>query len=433
MKTIDYQQACFAADLEQLLRRTPVPAEIHEAVATILRDVEQRGDAAICEYAAKFDKVDLSPDQFQLTDGEIEAACELVAASTRDAIDLAYRNITVFAEQRRVEDWSFSPRPGVSLGERFRPLSRIAAYVPGGAAPLVSTVIHTIAMARVAGVAEIAVTSPATAGGTINPAIVYAAITAGATEIYRLGGVYAIAALAYGTETVRPVEKIVGPGNAYVTAAKKQVYGTVALDLVAGPSEVMIIADQSASPAFIAADMLAQAEHGSGLEKAVLLTDFEPLIEKVVEEVRSQAEQLGRGEAVQTVLDNGIYLVRLESIEQAVDVANRYAPEHLEIMTETPRDTAAGIVAAGAIFLGPWTPEPVGDFVAGPSHVLPTGGTARFFSGLTVDQFYRRTSIVEYDRDALAAEADAVAEFSRVEELDAHGRSVAIRFTDNTR
>ena len=305
--------------------------------------------------------------------------------------------------------------------------------MPGGAAPLVSTVIHTIAMARVAGVAEIAVTSPATDAGTINPAIVYAAITAGATEIYRLGGVYAIAALAYGTETVRPVEKIVGPGNAYVTAAKKQVYGTVALDLVAGPSEVMIIADQSASPAFIAADMLAQAEHGSGLEKAVLLTDFEPLIEKVVEELGSQSEQLGRREAVQAVLDNGIYLVRLESIEQAVDVANRYAPEHLEIMTETPRDTAAGIVAAGAIFLGPWTPEPVGDFVAGPSHVLPTGGTARFFSGLTVDQFYRRTSIVEYDRDALAAEADAVAEFSRVEELDAHGRSVAIRFTDNTR
>lgn len=433
MKTIDYQQDCFAADLEQLLRRTPVPADIHAAVATILRDVEQRGDAAICEYAAKFDKVDLSPDQFRLTDGEIEKACERVAASTRDAIDLAYRNITVFAEQRRMEDWSFAPRPGVSLGERFRPLSRIAAYVPGGAAPLVSTVIHTIAMARVAGVAEIAVTSPATDDGTINPAIVYAAITAGATEIYRLGGVYAIAALAYGTETVRPVEKIVGPGNAYVTAAKKQVYGTVALDLVAGPSEVMIIADQSASPAFIAADMLAQAEHGSGLEKAVLLTDFEPLIEKVVEELGSQSEQLGRREAVQTVLDNGIYLVRLESIEQAVDVANRYAPEHLEIMTETPRDTAAGIVAAGAIFLGPWTPEPVGDFVAGPSHVLPTGGTARFFSGLTVDQFYRRTSIVEYDRDALAAEADAVAEFSRVEELDAHGRSVAIRFTDNTR
>jgi len=433
MKTIDYQHDCFAADLEQLLQRRPVPADIHDAVATILRDVEQRGDAAIREYAAKFDKVDLSPDQFRLTDGEIENACEFVAASTRDAIDLADRNITVFAEQRRIEDWSFAPRPGVSLGERFRPLSRIAAYVPGGAAPLVSTVIHTIAMARVAGVAEIVVASPATADGTINPAIVYAAITAGATEIYRLGGVYAIAALAYGTETVRPVEKIVGPGNAYVTAAKKQVYGTVALDLVAGPSEIMIIADQSASPAFIAADMLAQAEHGSGLEKAVLLTDFEPLIEKVVEEVGSQAKQLGRGEAVQAVLDNGMYLVRLESIEQAVDVANRYAPEHLEILTETPRDTAAGIVAAGAIFLGPWTPEPVGDFVAGPSHVLPTGGTARFFSGLTVDQFYRRTSIVEYDRDALAAEADAVTEFSRVEELDAHGRSVAIRFTDNTR
>ncbi|MDP7398552.1 MAG: histidinol dehydrogenase [Lentisphaeria bacterium] len=431
MKTINYQQDCFAAELEQLLRRTPVPAEIHDAVATILRDVEQRGDAAICEYAAKFDKVDLSPDQFRLTAGEIEKACGLVAASTRDAIDLAYRNVTDFAGQRRLEDWSFAPRPGVSLGERFRPLSRVAAYVPGGAAPLVSTVIHTIAMAGVAGVAEIAVTSPATADGTINPAIVYAAITAGATEIYRLGGVYAIAALAYGTETVRPVEKIVGPGNAYVTAAKKQVYGTVALDLVAGPSEVMIIADQSASPAFIAADMLAQAEHGSGLEKAVLLTDFEPLLEKVVEEVRSQAEQLGRREAVQAVLDNGIYLVCLESIEQAVDVANRYAPEHLEIMTEAPRDTAAGIVAAGAVFLGPWTPEPVGDFVAGPSHVLPTGGTARFFSGLTVDQFYRRTSIVEYDRDALAAEADAVAEFARVEELDAHGRSVAIRFTDN--
>jgi histidinol dehydrogenase len=285
-------------------------------------------------------------------------------------------------------------------------------------------------MAKAAGVAEIAIASPPGQDLTINPAIIYAAVAAGATEIYRLGGVYAIAALAYGTATVRPVEKIVGPGNSYVTAAKQQVYGTVALDLVAGPSEVMIIADDSAPARFIAADMLAQAEHGSGHEKAVLLCDSEALIADVTDELSRQSQLLSRRDIIETVLEDGVYMILVQDESQAVEIANAYAPEHLEIMTADPVATADGITAAGAIFLGPWTPEPVGDFVAGPSHVLPTGGTARYFSGLTIDQFYRRTSVVQYNREALAAEAEAVAEFARVEELDAHGRSVSIRFED---
>jgi histidinol dehydrogenase len=430
MKSIDYRTDTFTAAVAELLTRSAVPEEVTAAASAILADVRDRGDKAVCEYAKKFDNADLSPGQFLLTQAEIAAAVSQVAERTRSAIELALRNVTTFAEQRSPQAWTIVPRPGVTLGERFHPLARIAAYIPGGAAPLVSTVIHTISMAKAAGVAEIAIASPPGQDLTINPAIIYAAVAAGATEIYRLGGVYAIAALAYGTATVRPVEKIVGPGNSYVTAAKQQVYGTVALDLVAGPSEVMIIADDSAPARFIAADMLAQAEHGSGHEKAVLLCDSEALIADVTDELSRQSQLLSRRDIIETVLEDGVYMILVQDESQAVEIANAYAPEHLEIMTADPVATADGITAAGAIFLGPWTPEPVGDFVAGPSHVLPTGGTARYFSGLTIDQFYRRTSVVQYNREALAAEAEAVAEFARVEELDAHGRSVSIRFED---
>ena len=382
-------------------------------------------------FARRFDQVELSPAEFRVSEGELEGAAGGVARRTRAAIDLALANITAFARKRLPQDWTFSPRPGVVLGERFVPLSRIAAYIPGGAAPLVSTVLHTLGLARAAGVPELVLATPPGPDKQVNPAILYAAQTVGVTEVYRLGGAYAIGALAYGTATVPKVEKIVGPGNAYVTAAKRQVYGHVALDLVAGPSEVLIIADDSARAEFVAADMLAQAEHGSGAEQAVLVTTSDRLLEETAKELERQAAAGERQDCIRMVLGRGVFLIRAADLEQAAAIANDYAPEHLEIMTADPQAVAAGISCAGAVFLGEWTPEPVGDYVAGPSHVLPTGGAARCFSGLTIEQFFRRISQVQYDREALAREADALAEFAKVEELDAHGRAVSIRFNDS--
>jgi histidinol dehydrogenase len=288
-------------------------------------------------------------------------------------------------------------------------------------------------MAEVAGVEEIVLVTPPDRQGQVNPAILYAARIAGVTEVYRLGGVYAIGALAFGTDTVRKVEKIVGPGNAYVTSAKRQVYGYVALDLVAGPSEILVIADETADPAHIAADMLSQAEHGSGHEQAVLMTDTPGLTEAVRAQLIEQSRSLSRAECVQKVLDNGVFLIEVDDLDQAAELASRYAPEHLEIMVRGPGRLAKKITAAGAVFLGRYTPEPVGDFVAGPSHVLPTGGAARFFSGLTIDQFYRRMSVVNYQKRAFLDEIPLIEAFAEAEGLDAHGRSAAIRNESGSR
>ncbi len=428
MKTVDLREAGAEEQLAEIYERTAFPDEIEQGVAEILKDIRADGDAAVARYAKKFDAVDLTPEQFRVTDAEIAAASEQLEQATKDAIELAYANVCTFAEQRLPKDWTFNPRDGVTLGEKFVPLERVAAYIPGGTAPLVSTTLHTIAMAKVAGVPEIVVASPPGKDGQVHPAILHAARVAGATEIYRLGGVYAIGALAYGTATVPKVEKIVGPGNAYVTAAKRQVYGYASLDLVAGPSEILIIADDSCPTAYVAADMLSQAEHGSGFEQAVLVTTSDRLIAEVPIEILKQADERLRQQTIYEVLEKGAFLIRVTDLKEAAAVASRYAPEHLEIITEDPGAVADNITCAGAMFLGPWTPEPVGDFTAGPSHVLPTGGAARFFSGLTVEHFCRRISRVQYTREALAREADALAEFGRIEELDAHARSVSIRF-----
>ena len=279
MKTIDLRRDDGDTQLDAILERTAFPAEIERQADDILQAVRDEGDAAVARFAKRFDDVDLQPDRFRVTAAEIEAARDQVDADTRAAIDSACENILQFSRARLPQDWDFAPRAGVRLGERFVPLSRVAAYVPGGTAPLVSTVLHTVALARAAGVPEIVLTTPpAGDGGAVNPAILYAASVAGATEVYRLGGVYAVGALAYGTQTIRPVEKIVGPGNAYVTAAKRRVYGDVALDLVAGPSELLVIADHTARADFVAADMLSQAEHGSGAEQVVLVTDRKSVV-----------------------------------------------------------------------------------------------------------------------------------------------------------
>ena len=427
MKIIRSGEADFAAQLAPLMNRTAFDPEIERGVAEILQRVRAKGDAALVEYARKFDRADLTPATFRVSASEIESARDELDTRTRKAIRLACRQVKDFAAQRIPKPWSFSPRPGVIAGERFAPLDRIGAYIPGGTAPLISTVIHTCALASAAGVKEIVMVTPPGPGGKIHPAMLFAAQTAGVTEIYRLGGVYGIGALAFGTETVRKVEKIVGPGNAYVTAAKRQVYGYVALDLVAGPSEIMVIADETADARFVAADMLSQAEHGSGREQAVLLTTDGGLVERVAMQLEAQAAKLGRSECIRQVLDKGVFLVEVENLEQAAELASAYAAEHLEIMTRQPGRLAKKVTAAGAIFLGPWTPEPVGDFVAGPSHVLPTGGAGRYFSGLTVEQFFRRMSVMNYRRPALLRELDAIASFAENEGLDAHGRSATIR------
>ncbi|OGV71240.1 MAG: histidinol dehydrogenase [Lentisphaerae bacterium RIFOXYB12_FULL_65_16] len=427
MEIIRYSDADFEARVAVFGQRAGFDPGLQQAVTQILARVRRRGDAALVEYARQFDQVELSPATFAVTAGEIEAAARALSPALRKAVRTASRQVRDYAERQRPASWVCVPRRGVQTGERFVPLSRIGAYVPGGTAPLVSTALHTLTLARVAGVREIVMVTPPGRDGVVHPALLYAARVAGATEVYRLGGVYAIGALAFGTQSVRKVEKIVGPGNAYVTEAKRQVHGHVGLDMLAGPSEIMIIADSSADPAFVAADMLSQAEHGSGREQALLATTAFGLIPAVVEELKRQSATLSRSDTVRRVLAKGVFLVHVRSLEQAAELANRYAPEHLEIMTDRPERVARRVTAAGAIFLGPWTPEPVGDFVAGPSHVLPTGGSAHFFSGLTVEQFYRRTSVVRYNRTALLRELPHIEEFARAEGLDAHGRSAALR------
>lgn len=428
MKKILMSDADYASAVAAVLNRTPFNSETDAAVASIIDAVRQRGDAALCEFAEKFDGFKMTPDMFAVSDAEISEAVADLSEEIRTAVDIAVAQVQDFSRQNLPRPWSYSPRPGVTLGEQYHPLDRVGCYVPGGTAPLISTVVHTVAIASAAGVKEIVVcTPPGKDGGKVNPALLYACKKAGATEIYRLGGVYAIAAMAFGTESIRKVEKIMGPGNAYVAAAKRQVYGQVALDLVAGPSEIMIVADESANPAFVAADILSQAEHGSGREQAVLAATSAKMIDDVIAQVKEQAARLPRQECVTKVLENGVFLIEVPDLDKAAEIAGEYAPEHLELMVENPEALAPKVKAAGAIFMGHWTPEPVGDFVAGPSHVLPTGGTGKFFSGLTVDMFFRRSSTVKYDCQALQKEIPYVECFARCEGLAAHGNSGSIR------
>ena len=427
MKKIDYKSVNFKSTLAKLYARPSYPPEIEESVRCIIEDVRKNGDKALVKYAEKFDHAVISHDKIRLTQKEIDKAADALSTESRNAIREAFQNIQDFSKHGIPQDWNFSPREGVVLGERYEVMDRIGVYIPGGSAPLVSTVLHTAGVARAAGVKEIAAVTPPGKDGQIHPAVIYALDLCGVTDIYRLGGVYGIAALAYGTHSVKKVEKIVGPGNAYVTAAKKIVYGQVAIDMVAGPSEIMIIADSSAKPDFIAADMLSQAEHGSGLEQAVLVCTDKDIVDAVAVSLKKQAKTLGRLSFVEKVLKNGVFLIHVEDIEQAIEIAGKYAPEHLEIMCRKAKTVASKIRAAGAIFIGEWTPEPVGDFTAGPSHVLPTAGSARYFHGLTVSGFFRRMSTLQYTKDALISELPAIHEFSRMEGLDAHGRSALIR------
>lgn len=413
--------------LNDLYNRPDCPKEIETAVAAIVEEVRQDGDEAVCRFLKKFDGQDLTPAELRVTEAEFEAAEQALDETSKAAIDLALSHIQDFARSQMPHSRKYSPREGVVLGEQFTPMERVGCYIPGGTAPLVSTVLHTAGIAAAAGVKEIVAATPPRKDGSIHAATLYAMKAAGIREVYRMGGAYAIAALAYGTETIPRVDKIVGPGNAYVAAAKKIVYGRVAIDMVAGPSEIMVAADSSADPEFIAADMLSQAEHGSGLEQAVLVTDDPELPAKVEQAIQRQKAQLKRQATVDRVLEHGVYMIVARSLEEILEIAGKYAPEHLELMIRDAENHAKDIKAAGAIFIGHWTPEPAGDFTAGPSHVLPTGGTARFFHGLSVMDFMRRSSLIQYTREALKAEIPAIVRFAEMEGLDAHGNSAAIR------
>ncbi len=416
---------------EQLKRLTASSSlfdpEIEQRTRAIIEAVQHRGDDALLDLTERFDGRRYFPEQLRVTKAELVRASLHADPELRAALDTARRNVERFARRSLQKNWSARNAQGAKVGEKFDPFQRVGIYIPGGSAPLVSTALMTIVLAKVAGCPEIIVCTPAGKTGQINPALLFAVNSAGANEIYRLGGAQAIAALAFGTPTVPRVQKIFGPGNAYVVAAKRLLCGYVAVDLLPGPSEALILADETAEARFIAADLLAQAEHGSGHERVWLVTTSGALIREVEEEISRQIPHLQRRELVERVLENNGWLIQVKTLQEGVRLANALAPEHCEVMTRNAARVSSGITTAGAIFLGSYSPTVLGDYVAGPSHVLPTGGAGASFAGLTVDQFQRRTSLVEYNRRALKKSLAVVRKFAEVEGLDAHGRSAAIR------
>lgn len=417
-----------SAALEAFCQRPTFSISAEKVARSVLADVRRDGDDAVVHYARKFDGVDLTGNRLRVSQGDIEQAKSRVDAGFKRAARESNRRITRFAKAGMRKDWSIKTPCGGRLGERFEPLQRIGAYIPGGEAPLVSTSLMTVSLARVAGVQEIVACTPSTEDGTVDSHVLFALDLAGATEIYRVGGIQAIAAMAYGTNAIPAVQKIVGPGGPYVTAAKRMVYGEVDLDLVAGPSEIAILADSSARPRVVAMDLLSQLEHGTGHEKALLVTTSKRLAEQVATRVVTEAATLTRRTFLLKVLPKNLMIVVVPDLHAGVELCNRFAAEHLELLVKNPRNLLGRLRSAGAIFLGPWTPESAGDFVAGPSHVLPTGGTAAMFSGLTVESFRRRTSILEFRREDLEETLSVIQAFGRVENLDAHARSAQIRF-----
>jgi histidinol dehydrogenase len=428
MKVIRHTDAKFAAQLAQVTASSSLfdPA-IEQRTRAIIEAVAARGDAAVLELTERFDGAKLNAAQLAVTTEELFAASLKADESLRAAVAEAERNIASFARKSRRKDWSAKNSHGATVGEKFDPFQRVGVYIPGGTAPLVSTALMTITLAKVAGCRDIVVCTPCGKDGAINPAILFAARAAGATEIYRIGGAQAIAAMAFGTNTIRRVQKIFGPGNAYVSMAKRLLFGRVAVDLLAGPSDVLILADETANPKFAAADMLAQAEHGSGHERVWLVTTSSKVLKAVEKEISRQLPKLARRDFIQRVLNDNVWLIQVKSLADGVALANQIAPEHCEVITRNARRVSRDIVTAGALFLGNYSPTVLGDYVAGPSHVLPTDGAGASFAGLTVDQFQRRTSVAEYSRGALKKALPAVKKFAELEGLDAHGQSAAVR------
>ncbi|PAW82717.1 MAG: histidinol dehydrogenase [Pedosphaera sp. Tous-C6FEB] len=432
MNVLKYADKDFAARLTQLAAASSLfDPVVEERARGIIAAVRERGDAALVELTERFDGAQLTAETLAVSQAEIFAAALAADASLRAAVTEAEKNIAGFAKKSLRKNWSARNSHGATVGEKFDGFGRVGIYIPGGTAPLVSTALMTITLARVAGCREIVVCTPPGKDGSVNPALLFAARTAGATEIYKAGGAQAIAAMSLGTATIRPVQKVFGPGNAYVVAAKRLLVGHVAIDLLPGPSEVLVLADDSANPKFIAADLLAQAEHGSGHERVWLVTTSAKILKATEKEIARQLPQLARREFIAKALANNGWLIQVKSLADGFALVNRLAPEHCEVMIRQQQQAVREITTAGALFLGAWAPTVLGDYVAGPSHTLPTGGAGRSFAGLTVDQFQRRTSVVDYAKPALKKALRSVQKFAELEGLDAHGKSAAIRLEGN--
>ena len=428
MKIIFTSEKIFEETLQRITQRGRVFEEaIWTAVKTIVNDVALRGNAALFEYAQKFDQCDLRTDGIEVSGRELDQAISKVTPKDMDILALAAGRIEAFHRKQEVTSWISSDENGIELGQRVLPLERIGIYAPGGLAVYPSTVLMAAIPAKIAGVAEIILVSPAKQGG-FNPLIAAAAKLSGVTRIFKIGGAQAIAALAYGTKSVPKVDKIVGPGNAYVTAAKKMVYGIVAIDMIAGPSEVLIIADGTADASFAAADLIAQAEHDE-MASAILLTPDEKFARQVISEVNAQLVLLPKKSIAVSALESFGAVIVTKDFDEAVTIANRFAPEHLELLVDQPKQLLDRIRHAGAAFLGNFTPEAIGDYMAGPNHILPTGGTARFSSPLGVYDFVKRTSIVSFSEAALGTYGRQAERFAGMEGLEGHGHSISIRLS----
>ena len=414
--------------LENLLKRSPNSyGKFESAVADILANVKSRGDDALFEYTRNFDKADINPSNIVVKQEEIDEAYSLVDDKLLDVIRKALVNIRDYHEKQKQYSWFDSKPDGTILGQKVTALSRVGVYVPGGKAAYPSSVLMNVMPAKVAGVEQIVMCTPPDKEGKVYPTTLVAAKEAGVDVIYKVGGAQAIAAMAYGTASVPKVDKIVGPGNIYVALAKKAVFGYVSIDSVAGPSEIMVIADETANPRFVAADLLSQAEHDE-MASAILVTTSEELAKKVSAQIDEFLKELSRSEIISKSLENYGYILVADSIDEAIEVANDIASEHLEIVTKDPFNVMTKIKNAGAIFLGEYSSEPLGDYFAGPNHVLPTNGTAKFFSPLSVDDFIKKSSIISYSREALELIHNDIETFAKAEHLTAHANSIHVRF-----
>lgn len=430
MRTVRLTKESTKDILENLLKRSPNNyGKFEAAVADILANVKEKGDEALFSYTKEFDKVEVTPETIRVTEEEIEEAYKAVDASLLEVIRKALVNIRSYHEKQRQNSWFTSTENGTMLGQKVTPLNRVGVYVPGGKAVYPSSVLMNIVPAKVAGVPHIVMTTPPGKDGKVNPSTLVAAKEAGADEIYKVGGAQAIGALAYGTASIPKVDKIVGPGNIFVALAKKAVYGHVSIDSIAGPSEILVLADETANAHYVAADLLSQAEHDE-MASALLITTSTELAQNVEKEIEGYLKVLSRKEIIEKSLENFGYILIAEDMDEAIEAANEIASEHMEIVTKNAFEVMLKVRNAGAIFIGEYSSEPLGDYFAGPNHVLPTNGTAKFFSALSVDDFIKKSSIVYYSRTALQEIHKDIIQFASSEQLTAHANSIAVRFEE---
>ncbi len=416
--------------LGELIKRSPEHmVSFESSVREILNNVKENGDQALFEYTKKFDGFELNADNIEVKQDEIDAAYEAVDEKLLEVIRKALVNIRDFHEKQKANSWFTSNEKGTFLGQKITPMHRAGVYVPGGKAVYPSSVLMNVMPAKVAGVEEIIMTTPCNAKGELNPAVLVAAKEAGVDKIYKVGGAQAIGALAYGTKSIPKVDKIVGPGNIYVALAKKAVFGNVSIDSIAGPSEILVIADESANPRYVAADLLSQAEHDQ-MASAILITTSESIAKQVEAEIKGFVAKLPRTDIIEASLENYGYILIASDIDEAVETANEIASEHMEILTKNPLETMTKIKNAGAIFLGEYSSEPLGDYFAGPNHILPTNGTAKFFSPLSVDDFAKKSSVIYYSKEALREVHKDIEQFAKSEGLFAHANSIQVRFEE---